>query len=210
VTRHPLDAPAQPLTGAAPLRVVDDRLLIADLLGPVAARLVEHVPVAQLLDAGDGVLADLGLAETARRRLLAAGELARRFQPAADQPDVHQRPRDLLPHLAGLRAQPVEVLGILPLNARLSLLDGFCPVASGGLIHVAVRPREVFVPAVERRAAAIVIAHNHPSGDPSPSAEDRDFTRSMVSAGTVLGIRVLDHLIVARRAYFSFTEANLL
>ena len=168
------------------------------------------MPVAQLLDAGDSVLADLGLDPADRRSLLAAAELARRFQPAAGQPTVYERPRDLLTHLASLRAEPVEVLGILPLNARLSLLDGFCPVAGGGLMHISVRPREVFVPAVERRAAAIVIAHNNPSGDPSPSAEDREFTRSILSAGTILGIRVLDHLVVARRAYFSFAEANLL
>ena len=210
MTCHHYDPLAQLLTGAAPHHAFDDRLLIAELLGPEAASLVEQVPVGQLLEAGDGLLADLGLAPVDRQRLLAAAELARRFQPAADPPTVYQRPRDLLPHLAVMRAEPVEVLGILPLNTRLSLLDGFCPVAGGGLMHIAVRPREVFGPAVERRAAAIVIAHNHPSGDPSPSAEDREFTQLMTKAGTVLGIRVLDHMVVARRAYFSFAEANLL
>jgi DNA repair protein RadC len=77
-------------------------------------------------------------------------------------------------------------------------------------MHIAVTPREVFAPAVERRAAAIVLAHNHPSGDPGPSPEDRLFTQLMARAGAVLGIQLLDHLVVTRRAYFSFAEARLL
>ncbi len=60
------------------------------------------------------------------------------------------------------------------------------------------------------RAAAIVLAHNHPSGDPEPSPDDRTFTRLMVRAGLLLEIRILDHLIITRRAYFSLSEARLL
>ncbi len=59
-------------------------------------------------------------------------------------------------------------------------------------MHLSVSPREVFAPAIPRRAAAVVLAHNHPSGDPSPSFEDRLFTQQMVRPGTMLGIRVLD------------------
>ena len=61
-----------------------------------------------------------------------------------------------------------------------------------------------------QRARLLLLAHHHPSGDPDPSPEDRAFTRLMARAGALLGIRVLDHLIVARRAYFSFAEAQLL
>ena len=77
-------------------------------------------------------------------------------------------------------------------------------------MHVGVAAREVFAPAIRRRAVAIALAHNHPSGDPEPSAEDRAFTRLMSRAGAVLGIQVLDHLVVTRRSYFSFAEAGLL
>jgi DNA repair protein RadC len=194
-----------------PLDTVDDRLLVHDLVGPVAARRVAHVPVAELLDADAGRLDRAGLAPTASRRLLAAAELARRYQPAALPPPASlERPHHFLPHLAPLRASRVEVLGVLALDARLGLLGGLRAVAGGALMHVSVTPREVFAPAVERRAAAIVLAHNHPSGDPGPSPEDRVFTELMARAGAVLGIQLLDHLVLTRRAYFSFAEAGLL
>jgi DNA repair protein RadC len=102
------------------------------------------------------------------------------------------------------------MLGVLALDARLALLGELCPVAGGALMHVAVTAREVFAPAFERRAAAIVIAHNHPSGDPGPSPADRAFTDLMARAGALLGIQLLDHLVVTRRGYFSFAAAGLI
>lgn len=193
------------------LATVDDRVLLADLLGPAAAAGVERVPVPALLDAGVGELAALGLGPAARRRLLAAAELARRFQPAAAAPPAScERPQHFLPHLEPLRSARVEVLGVLTLDARLGLVGGLCQVASGAVMHVAVTAREVFAPAIDRGAVAIVLAHNHPSGDPEPSPEDRAFTHLMSRAGAVLGIQVLDHLVVARRSYFSFAEARML
>lgn len=195
-----------------PLDSVDDRLLVRDLVGPSAAERVAHVPVAALLDADAGQLGQAGLAPPASRRLLAAAELARRFQPAATpERGALDRPLHYLAHLGSLRTSPVEVLGVLALDARLRLLGGgMRSVASGALMHVAVTPREVFASAIEQRAAAIVLAHNHPSGDPGPSPEDRAFTSRMAHAGAILGIQLLDHLVVARRAYFSFAEAGLL
>lgn len=209
---HPAPpAPAVPRPARPPLHAVDDRLLIRDLVGPAAADRVAHVPVAALLEADPGRLAGLGLRPASGRRLLAAAELARRFQPAAGQPAARcERPQHFLPHLATLRAARVEVLGVLALDARLGLLAGVRPVAGGSLMHVAVTPREVFAPAFELRAAAIVLAHNHPSGDPEPSPEDRAFTALMARVGALLCVPVLDHLVVTRRGYFSFAEARLL
>jgi DNA repair protein RadC len=77
-------------------------------------------------------------------------------------------------------------------------------------MNLAVSPREVFGPALERRAAAIVLAHNHPSGTAAPSPEDVSFTRQMTRAGALLGVPLVDHLVVARRGYFSFAEASML
>jgi DNA repair protein RadC len=202
--------PAQSPSGAAPLHAVDDRELIAALIGPAAARLVEHVPVATLLDAHAAQLKGFGLRPAARRQLLAAAELARRFQPALTLPEPILQPHHVLPHLAMLRREPVEVFGVLLLDARLAPLDSFVPVASGALMHCAVKPREVFADAVARRAAAIVLAHNHPGGDPLPSPEDERFTKTMLEAARLLRIRVLDHVIVTRRAYFSFSQSRLI
>jgi DNA repair protein RadC len=187
---------------------VDDRLLLRDLLGPVAARRLERVPVAALLESDAGRLAGLGLRPTAGRRLLAAAELARRFQPAACPGRPCDVPQHVLPHLASLRAAPVEVLAVLTLDARLALIGDPCPVAGGALMHVSVTAREVFAPALERRAAAIVLAHNHPSGDPAPSREDAVFTDRMGRAGALLGVQLIDHLVVTRRGYFSFAASG--
>jgi DNA repair protein RadC len=75
-------------------------------------------------------------------------------------------------------------------------------VLDGSLIH----PREVFAAAVRERAAAVILLHNHPSGDPAPSPEDREVTRRLRSAGGILGIPVLDHVIVGDGSFFSFRE----
>jgi len=69
-----------------------------------------------------------------------------------------------------------------------------------------VHPREVFGPAVALSATAIVVAHNHPSGDPTPSAEDRAVTERLRAAGELLGIELLDHVVVGDERYFSFAE----
>ncbi len=79
-------------------------------------------------------------------------------------------------------------------------------ISQGTLTASLVHPREVFCEAVRSAAAAIVLIHNHPSGDPTPSAEDLEVTRRLVSAGEVLGIRVVDHVVVAEHGYHSFEE----
>jgi DNA repair protein RadC len=71
-----------------------------------------------------------------------------------------------------------------------------------------VHPREVFRGAIRSAAAAILLVHNHPSGDPSPSAEDHAVTRRLQAAGELLGIRVVDHVIVAEGGYYSFRESD--
>ena len=67
-------------------------------------------------------------------------------------------------------------------------------------------PREVFADAIVDRAAAVVVAHNHPSGNIEPSTEDREVTRRLVAAGRMLGIAVLDHIVFSHSGYYSFTE----
>jgi DNA repair protein RadC len=77
---------------------------------------------------------------------------------------------------------------------------------SASLCH----PREIFAPAIVASAAAIIAIHNHPSGDPTPSAEDRDVTRRLQRAGEILGIPLADHVVVSESGFFSFREHGLL
>jgi len=97
----------------------------------------------------------------------------------------------------------------------------FCLNVRGGAIHrqlvslgtlsaTIVHPREIFYPAIVHNAASIILAHNHPSGDSSPSDEDIGMTQRLVAAGKILGIQVADHVIVAERGFTSLREANLM
>ena len=79
-------------------------------------------------------------------------------------------------------------------------------ILNSSLVH----PREVFREAIAERAAAIVLVHNHPSGDPSPSPDDRLITTQLVQAGRVLDIPVADHVVIGRGRYLSFAESGLL
>jgi DNA repair protein RadC len=84
-------------------------------------------------------------------------------------------------------------------------------VISVGSLNVSVvHPREVFSFAVRDSASAIIILHNHPSGDPAPSREDRECTKRLVDAGKILGIRVLDHIVLGHDYYYSFADASQL
>jgi DNA repair protein RadC len=97
----------------------------------------------------------------------------------------------------------------LHLNAKNQLIREVL-VSIGSLSTSVVHPREVYAPAVRDSTAALIFLHNHPSGDPEPSREDRDCTRRLFSAGKILGIRVLDHIVFGHNDYFSFADAGLL
>ena len=83
-------------------------------------------------------------------------------------------------------------------------------ITKGTLNQSLVHARECFAPAIEKRAAAVVFFHNHPSGDPQPSQQDQQITKRLKEVGELVGIRVLDHLIVGADTYFSFVDENLI
>ena len=83
-------------------------------------------------------------------------------------------------------------------------------VSIGGVNTVFVNPSDVIRPAIVKAAASIVVLHNHPSGDPTPSPEDRTLTERIGQAATLMGIRLLDHVIVSHSAYYSFSDAGAL
>ena len=102
-----------------------------------------------------------------------------------------------------------EIFKVVLLDAKHAIMRDIT-VSEGSLTLSIVHPREVFTLAVRESAAAVIFLHNHPSGDPTPSQEDRILTARLVSAGEVLGIRVLDHLVVGDGRYVSFADQGWL
>ncbi len=151
----------------------------------------------------------IGLAKGAS--VIAALEIGRRVaalrRPEApalrDPADVYRR---LHPRL---RHAPEERFLALLLDGRHRILREVL-VSKGTLTASLVHPREVFRSAIRSGAAGIILAHNHPSGDPAPSAEDRDVTLRLARAGELLGVPVIDHVVVAERGYTSFREEGWL
>jgi DNA repair protein RadC len=103
-----------------------------------------------------------------------------------------------------------ERTGALFLNARNRLLKNDAEIYRGTLDRAVVEPREILRRALIGKAAGVILYHNHPSGDPTPSREDREFTRRLASACEAVGVRLLDHIVVGREGSVSFREAGLL
>jgi DNA repair protein RadC len=140
--------------------------------------------------------------------LTAAAELGRRGRPdPRPVVDSARTAAGLVP--AAVRGARKEHFLILCLNARRQLVHHET-VSIGTLSASLVHPREVFSPAISHSAAAVVAVHNHPSGDPTPSAEDRDVTRRLQRAGELLGIPLADHVVVSESGFFSFREHGIL
>jgi DNA repair protein RadC len=140
----------------------------------------------------------------ARGALVAASlEFARRrLRPARRR---ISEPIDVLPLVTHWSDRPQEHFLVLSLNGAHEVLR-LRVVSRGILDRTIVHPREVFVDPLSDRAAAIVCAHNHPSGNIEPSPEDRELTRRLKESGELLGIPLLDHVIFAENGYYSFLE----
>lgn len=152
-----------------------------------------------------------GIGTAKAARIAAALELGRRLaREEAARGEVLCEPAAVFRLCAPrLRDLVVEEFHVLALDVRQRLLRDVL-VTRGTLTSSLVHPREVFRPAIAEAAAAVIVAHNHPSGDPTPSPEDRSITRQLAEAGRLLGVPVYDHVIVGSDRYFSFAEAGWL
>jgi DNA repair protein RadC len=148
-----------------------------------------------------------GIGEATACRVLAALELARRHLLRNVQPLRTQH--DLLVRLSDLRTKQQEQLVALSLDGGQRLIAQRT-ITVGTLDSVPVHPREVFADALAERAASIVVAHNHPSGDPRPSLKDIDLTHQLASAGRILGVELRDHIILTKTDHFSYRQHHLL
>ncbi|MDQ3222319.1 MAG: DNA repair protein RadC [Gemmatimonadota bacterium] len=206
--------------GAAALTTAE---LLAILLGTGGAGQDVLELSWRLLEVSDGSLRRLaqrpsaellrlhGIGPSKAARLLAAFELGARGA-REERPRVHRirEPEDVL-RLFGnrLRDLQVEEFHLLALDSQSQVLREVL-ITRGLLNSSLVHPREVFRPAIAEAAAGIIVVHNHPSGDPTPSAEDRAATKQLVAAGQLLDLPVYDHVIIAGDRFVSFAAAGLL
>ncbi|HEY7460473.1 MAG TPA: DNA repair protein RadC [Gemmatimonadota bacterium] len=153
----------------------------------------------------------LGMGPARAAAIVAAFELGRRLARAEAHPrDEILTPPSAYAYLAPrLRDAREERFVALLLDTR-SRVFREATISVGSLNASIVHPREVFRTAMAHGAAALLLAHNHPSGDPRPSREDRDLTRTLVEAGKLLDIPIYDHVVVGAEGYFSFREAGLI
>lgn len=218
----PLDLPRERLwaLGSGALTSAE---LVAILLGTGGAGLSAAVSAARLLEVSEGSLRRLaarpaaelqrtpGVGPAKAARLLAAFELGGRLvQEARPTAPRIRDPADVAQLVgARLRDLAVEEFHLLALDSQSQVLRDVL-ITRGLLNSSLVHPREVFRAAIAEAAAGIIVVHNHPSGDPTPSPEDRAVTRQLVEAGRLLDLPVYDHVIVAGDRFLSFASAGWL
>ena len=135
--------------------------------------------------------------------------LVRDADNPADERTAISRPGDVVGWLTEIRTSDREQFVCLHLDAR-NQVNALEIVSTGSLNASLVHPREVFKAAILNNAASVILAHNHPTGDATPSREDIELTRRMVKAGGIMGMEVLDHIIVTPGdGFLSMRESNL-
>jgi len=145
----------------------------------------------------------IGLAKAAQ--IKACFELGRReeLEPELKNFDI-KGPEAVVKALrASIKDKAKEHFKLILLNPRNKII-GISTISIGTLNASLVHPREVFKDAITHSAASVVLAHNHPSGDPEPSEDDIEITKKLVESGKILGIEVIDHIIIGKNDYYSF------
>ncbi|MDJ0868530.1 MAG: DNA repair protein RadC [Myxococcota bacterium] len=214
------DGPRERLEALGPEALADAELLALllrtggagrDALGLSLTLLAQHQGLHGLAAASASVLArPPGMGPAKSATLVAALELGRRLAARRLRAgDPVRGPGDVFRHLhPRLRDARHERFLVLLLDGRHRLVREVV-ISQGTLTASLVHPREVFRPALQEAAAAVVLVHNHPSGDPTPSREDREVTERLVRAGELLGVPVLDHIVVAERGYASLRDQGV-
>ncbi|MBI5624369.1 MAG: DNA repair protein RadC [Elusimicrobia bacterium] len=215
---HPVERPRERILRLGP-GALSDAELLSLVLGTgcagqssldLARRILDDLPPGRLAAATASdfrLFKGIGPGRTAV--LLAAAELGRRWSEAKDEAALLEDPGRVWEHLHAIRAERKEHFVALYLDGRNRLVHQET-VSVGTLTASLVHPREVFGPAVERRAAAVIVAHNHPSGETRASPEDVETTRRLAGAGRILGVPLLDHVIVTVHGHLSFRREGLL
>jgi DNA repair protein RadC len=195
---------------------LSDRELMALLLGTGSARqnvlslsdkLLKQFPLTKLSSVQTTDLMSFpGVGRTKAARIMAALELGERmYAPCHLNKVIIHSVLDTVNELKEYASKKQEYLVVLYLNARDEMLQKEV-IGIGSLNSLVITPKEVFGPALIAPCSSIIVAHNHPSGDPEPSTDDIKFTQRIHEAGEVLGIRLVDHIVLAKSSYYSFRD----
>jgi len=201
--------------GAASLRTPE---LLAFLLSPGQPESSRELAERLLHDYGSRAISDernphrlketLSVSLPVACQIVALFEIGRRFFGKGKAPTLRS-PEEVFNYMQPMARLKREHFRGLFLNRQGELIDDEI-IAVGSRCAARVHPREIFRRAMERNATAIILCHNHPSSDPTPSPEDIELTQRLVQAGKIVGIELLDHIIVAERTWTSFRDSNLL
>lgn len=174
--------------------------------------LAESKGLNQLLRMDKDALLNLkGIKYAKAAQILALGELSKRFR-AYGSGEMYKisSPKDAANYcMEGMRYLEVEVLKVILLNTK-NVVIGVKEVSRGTINSSIVHPREVFNEAIKTSAKSLVICHNHPSGDPTPSSEDINVTKRLYECSKIIGIDLLDHIIIGDGEYISLKEKGII
>ena len=185
---------------------------ISDALKSSYKLLSEFEDINGVFDASFEEMKNLGITELKASRILAAAELLRRvnsYRTSKKQIKITcpKEAADIVMNkMINLKQ---EILKVVFLNTK-NIIIGSQNVFKGSLNNSIVHPREIFKPAINKSSASIIICHNHPSGDPTPSSEDINITLRIKECGSILGIKLLDHIIIGNNNFISFKDRKLI
>ena len=177
--------------------------------------LVKHGSLRQLKEASlEELTSEKGVGPAKAVSIKAAIEIGRRIAGDVQSRIAIRSPEDVINAVASMNMEEMryfdrEHFRVMYLDRKGGLLL-MEDVSVGGLHSSIVHPREVFKTAVKKSAASMILVHNHPSGDPTPSREDIDITRRLMEAGQLMGIEVLDHVIIGENTYCSLKARGLI
>ena len=158
------------------------------------------------------VMSVKGIGRVKGIELLCIGELSKRIWKAlaTESVQIFSKPAEISGfYMEDMRHKEQEELHLMMLNTKNSLIQETL-IFRGTVNASMASPREIFLEAFRCHAVRIVLVHNHPSGDPTPSAEDKEMTNRVKTAGELIGIPLLDHIIIGDNSYFSFRERGII
>ena len=215
----PPDRPREKIEERGAIALTDQELIAAILGNGIPGRDIMDISreVASLLSresrpTGEQLMAINGIGQSKACILLACFEIGRRYAKPEEEPVIRiTAPADLLavPEAAALRTRLQEHFLVITLNGASEVIHART-VTKGLVNNSLVHPREVFADAIADRAAAVICAHNHPSGNLEPSSQDIQVTRQLAEAGEILGIPVIDHVIISKKGIVSLRESGYL